>query len=198
MTLKNVIGVVVILVIALLIFSYIVNPTVRYKITNVFSEVKSDIGSNIKEIPSTKKVEIPIIKGISCEEKAKELFPENITVKYRFLEDISPSSDYTGQYGKWKDGSSFSGNSHEFIFLREGKNKGENINYYYMTYPDRAFFRYYKKIINEEGIVLGSNEFTVNFVLKPIPNSKRKLDGVYTLEDCEIIEYEFVSCNWVE
>ena len=103
MTLKNIIEGVVILVIALLIFSYIVDPTVKYKIKNAFSEVKSDIKSNIKEVHTTKE--------ISCEEKAKELFPENITVKYRFLEDISPSSDYTGQYGTWKDGSSFSGNS---------------------------------------------------------------------------------------
>ncbi|PIN78918.1 hypothetical protein COV14_01645 [Candidatus Woesearchaeota archaeon CG10_big_fil_rev_8_21_14_0_10_33_12] len=213
MTLKNIIEGVIILVIALLIFSYIVDPTIKSKIKNTFLGVKSDIESNIQEIPTYNEIKTSLNEGKSCEEKAKELFPENITVI------VSEGKVYYLKGGNkynlgstWKDNSSFYSGS---IYLRKGIYEGENINYYYLTNLgafdfitiENDLFTYNKKIINEDGIVLGNNEFKVIFVLKPILNSRREEYyyngwgnpmGINIVEDCEIIEYKFVSCNWVE
>lgn len=131
----------------------------------------------------------------TCVEKAKELIPENFTIY-----------DHGGgkiQYPSWKDRVEIRG-AREIIFV-PGDEEGQNINY---RYPEDFFSKepsslsYSKKIIASDGTIIGTRSFNVKLILKPIPHT----ENVYMISEVvkypnqvfEVVESEFVSCNWVE
>lgn len=79
---KTLIKWVVAMVLAMLVFSYIVNPTTLYQVKDFFSEVKSKIASTAQKIPTQTE--------LSYEEKAKELCIERVKEDYRTQKIKSP------------------------------------------------------------------------------------------------------------
>lgn len=145
MSLKHIIESVIILVIALFIFSYIFNPFVKYETKQYFSDIKNKLSSNIEKIPTSEKIE--------CEEKAKELVP-----KYLILPRMTT----------WKDNTTMNKNIEG---LRKGSKEGENINYIYLE----GNSSYNKKIISKDGKVLGTRRFAIRPTLKEYDTSHVKV-----------------------
>lgn len=157
--LKSIITSVFILVIALFIFSYIFDPSVKYQTKNFLLDIK-------EKTLDTNKISIPLKLG--CGKKASELVP-------KYLIFIDPETKFVGHYpignseSHWANGevieTIFLENIREDIFyldeIRKGTKESENVNYFY----DRDF-KYNKKIISSNGEILGTRNFTVVPVLK--------------------------------
>ncbi len=137
MTFKYMIQTVIIMVIALLILSYIVDANTKYKVNKFFSEVKSKISSSVKENVE----KIPTSEKIECKEKAGELVP-----KYLVMPD--------GAYNFWYDNIRIGFND---VTLRKGSAVGENINKLYFE----GNLAYSKEIITNKGDILGTRSFIV-------------------------------------
>jgi len=220
MTLKNVIEGVVILLIALLIFSYIVDPTVRYKITNVLSEVKSDIKSNVEETP--KIIGIPITKETSCESFAKNLIPKEMVLSFNMWKGDSYDYDWDKKEWRLKDFniSNFiesnvisvsidwlDGKETEFLSssvtepLKFGWQKGQNTNYLYFSKPTwEEKIQYSNKLIDKEGNILGTFSFSLtDVILKPKGDVRievgRLNEKYFFYHNAEIINYSFNHCS---
>ena len=200
--LREIISGVVILVIALFIFSYIFDPMTRYQTNAFFSGISEKISSGIKGISQS-------VSGEKCSDFAKKLIPnylmlykEDIFVKY---EPCTHPFDYWCNYkdywsngswiltsdSSWNDGSKIvlfdaweADVVHEIDSLyyspfsveyNEGSGTGQNINYYYLNPIQigvKNGFGYSKKIIGSDGTVYGTRTFRMAPILKPIEGSE--------------------------
>ncbi len=135
MVFKYIIQTVIIMVIALLIFSYIVDSSTKYKVNQFFTNAKGKLSSSIKEniekIPTPEKTE--------CEEKASNLVPEYLVLPYNNF---------------WKDNTPMGLNNPS---IRKGSTIGENINKIYFD----GNLTYSKEIISRDGVILGTRTFLV-------------------------------------
>lgn len=69
----------------------------------------------------------------------------------------------------------------------KGKNVGENINYWYCLGGDLLYMS--DKIINKDGLVLGSNRFQIwHIVLEPTANK----------DVFKVVSYDFSACSKVD
>jgi len=151
--LKTIFIYVIVLVVAMLIFSAITDPSMKYKIKSAFSSVKGKLVSDINKIPTPEKT--------SCEKKAKELIPDYLVIS---------STGYTQVGNKFKDGlnirigrETWGGVEMEHMgAIIRGSSQGQNINHFYMV----KSIVYSKKIINEDGLVLGTRQFEFLPILK--------------------------------
>jgi len=72
MNINYIIESVVVLVIALFIFSYLFNPDVKYQTKEYISNLKDKLSSNVEKIPTPEK--------LNCKEKASELVPKILNI----------------------------------------------------------------------------------------------------------------------
>lgn len=192
MTFKYIIESVVVILIAMLIFSYFFNPLVKYQtnayISNIKNTLKSNVESGIEKIPTPEKKD--------CISRAKELVP-----KYFLFSDVGMTQ------GKhyWNDGleiEELPNKDHAGYAdvgarscFKAGTNSGENINYFYpISEEDKnelfhpmlskcpSSLSYSKKIISPEGVVLGYDSFVVNQIVfklreKQIETNEGEYDG---------------------
>ncbi|MBN2052380.1 hypothetical protein JW756_02655 [Candidatus Woesearchaeota archaeon] len=135
----------------------------------------------------------------SCEDWAKTLFPEQWVFKQDVTEDPKLTRAVLYLYqGVWKDKLTISGTSKTKIML--GSETGENIKYYYtkpiyVTSDQSQYgFSYYKKIIDEEGNVLGADYFKIRPVFKVLyDTSKDELNA-----DNNTVKTRYLSLLMVE
>lgn len=104
--------------------------------------------------------------GNSCEEKLPKYFL---------------SSDLTDGFGQ--------------SLIREGINKGENVNYYYLKSGEII---YSENVINEEGVMLGTTKIVYSPVLKLINISwKEELEKNYSVEGLDITGEQIIyKLSW--
>lgn len=164
MGVKNIISGVIMMVVALLIFSYLINSSIPYKIKNLFSDVESDVKTKVEEIPTPKK--------IACEEKAIELLPTYFFRRNYLHTTIDPYRyNPPKKYNYWNDGKLMFEPQpfmQDAFSIRVGDKEGENINYYYVD----GHIRYSNKIIDKNGYVLGTTSFLLlDLILKPHKNN---------------------------
>lgn len=142
---------VIILVLALMIFSYITDPISRQPILEFFLDLKGKVKSNLDTIPTQQKN--------FCEENARKLLPD-----YLYLHNESydlpmnlheiPKDYVTPVINQWLDGEIIGKLSTSSV--RNGVEVGENTNSIYYS----GALHYVKKIIGKEGMILGYNNFT--------------------------------------
>jgi len=140
------------LLIVFMIFSYFVSPYSEYKINKAIYKIKEGITSNIEPVIES----VPTPSKNECEDLAKKLIPNYIIIR-----PGTPENYGTYFYdNKWKDNTDFEENN-DYAWIREGSNKGEIINYYYLN-EAQGFnkFIYSKKIVSGEGEILGTRTFT--------------------------------------
>lgn len=153
---------VIILVIAMTVFSYFFNPSVKYKISSLSSDIKEKASSTMEKVPTQSKT--------NCKEWAKDMTP-----KYWL-----GSGNYEDQeIMYWDDGSIIDylerGELPLKSCLRTGSGDGENINHLYYnpkslgslgTFGKCSSIVYSKQVISPSGEILGTNKFTINPILK--------------------------------
>lgn len=142
---------------------------------------------------------------ITCETRATQLIPKNLTLEERYNNsdewEIPMLNNNT-----WNDGNVIKYFDNYYgiiesrvssICFKRGANKGENIDFYYIkpcfSNSADSYLAYLKPVADSEGFVLGEREFSIEVALYPIKESRRE-----SLQDFEIIDYRFLSCNWVE
>ncbi len=161
---KQIVIWVIVLVLAMTIFSYFFSPSAEYKISSISSDIKEKVSSTIEKIPSESKT--------NCKEWAKDMTP-----KYW----LSSNSYEDQEVMHWRDGSIIDYSEYGEITLRSclrvGSLEGENINYLYYNEKSHGFMgtfgkcspiSYSKKAISESGEVLGTNNFTINPIFKEV------------------------------
>ena len=144
---KQIIVWVIVLVVAMYIFSYISNPRTKMKATVLFENVNTKVKQMSANIPNT--TEYKAAEKIDyCIDQAEKLIPDYLVVTNR--------QDNRFEYinFEWKDGSELKLYT-PYFFPSKGSHQGQNINLYY---PYQTF-EYSKKIINESGDVLGTRRF---------------------------------------
>jgi len=130
----------------------------------------------------------------NCENVIRQLIPKYFLV----LEEEMNYKDGVVNY--WKDGTPFKGLISENC-LRQGSEKGENINYFY-TNPIEvdmylpvpaciAYPGYYKKIISDNGEVLRE----VNIDLLLILKESDVKSNIENYKNYEIVDYKIIRCN---
>ena len=96
---------------------------------------------------------------------------------------------------KWNDGSTMMGAS--FNSFYRGSREGQNINFYYSFME----LSYSKRIINDDGRFVDTRTFAIKPVVKPIEGTKTTYVDKYGLKremkKFEIVDPNFVECNWV-
>lgn len=135
----------------------------------------------------------------SCEAKAEKLVPDRVSLWY-WEHNGEPWSMSSGF--KWLDGT----NSQDALLIdyKLGSKTGESVNYYYPYVPPilDEHVGYSKQVVNGEGIILGTNNFKVDLILKPIPNTQTKMEehaqSYKVFQDFEVVEVKFISCNFIE
>jgi|GEM_PF-5353993 len=146
---------------------------------------------------SPKKEMFPLNKEIrktECEEWAQKLIPSKIEG------GISLTLGNNWLYNFllfWNDGTSVETTLGD-IRYEHSEEVGRNVNYFYPHYHESSDkesqdFHYSKLIVNDEGYVLGSFDFTVGFVLKPV--KIEKIEYSYSKVYLEVIEAKISSCN---
>tara|TARA_Y100000310_G_C20703719_1_gene832585 strand:- start:8836 stop:9549 length:714 start_codon:yes stop_codon:yes gene_type:complete len=130
--------------------------------------------------------------GVSeeCEAQAKKLFPKDIVLYY---DDIR-GFDHVNSF-EWADGtvgyrsSAFSATVYGCLLYT---GKGENRNYCHTepVFEAPGHFKYSKQVTNEEGIILGYNEFTVQFIVDTSKTTNKRGAN-------PIVDYNLKSCKWV-
>ena len=148
-------------------------------------------------------------EALLCKELALELIPDNFTLRHAGVCMSSSELSWTFSCYEdfyWNDGSEMllSGSAWGLCSssgFAQGSKEGQNINYYYSCQDSfgsaPSSLKYAKKIISEEGIVLGERAFVISPTLKAIPNTTREDYGWANKMDFEIVDYNFVSCRWV-
>ncbi|MCX6741962.1 MAG: hypothetical protein NTX24_02180 [Candidatus Pacearchaeota archaeon] len=146
---------VIILVLAMTIFSYVFNPFIRYQVNGFILETGNKVSSLTSQMKPT---------NFGCEDKAKQLIP-----KYWFSSD-NPKEQ---ELNYWTDGTrieTYFGFDTLESCLRIGTQKGENIDYRYYSpnnfYPLCEEITYSKQVISQEGNIKGYINFTINPVFK--------------------------------
>ncbi|MBI2659173.1 hypothetical protein HYX05_03705 [Candidatus Woesearchaeota archaeon] len=142
MNVKHVIESIIVLVIALLIFSYVVDSSTKYKVNKFFSDIQNEFSSNIEKIPTPVK--------INCKDKASELVPPYL---------ILPNDNNNF----WKDETTIGINNPN---VRKGSGVGENINKLYFD----GNLTYSKEIISKDGAILGTRSFIVHPTIEKYEN----------------------------
>ena len=142
------------------IFSYLFNPLVRFQINGFISKLGEKSSSVVSNIPTSE-------KG-SCKQNADKLVP-----KY-WLGSNNPEEQeknyWTDSKGIWDYGD-YLFNSY-FSFekcLRKGANTGENVNNLYYTEDEEIGMdmaicpkiSYSKQIMNSQGVIQGTTNFTL-------------------------------------
>lgn len=131
----------------------------------------------------------------ACQEKAKGLIPKKLT-----MQQYVTWNDWKVRTKEWNDGTEIKYS----MSFRNGANPGENVNY---LYPLNLFdygdpLSYSKEMIAEDGTILGENHFAIEPILKPMEETFREErnswgEVVWKVRDYEIVEYDFVVCNWI-
>lgn len=137
----------------------------------------------------------------TCEDKAKKLIPA--TFKLSLASNHDPdSAGWSLESGiNWSDGTliDYKGD----IEFRKGRRAGENTNYWYTinNQNEKLFgeggLKYSKKAMSAEGIA-GENEFIIKPVLKPGNIFEPTMPSERYQSAFTIIDYGFVSCEWIE
>ncbi|MCF7799090.1 hypothetical protein K9M74_04240 [Candidatus Woesearchaeota archaeon] len=136
-----------------------------------------------------------------CDSKASQLVPDEVTLFYS-------GNNWYFKDSKWSDGSSV-----KFADLKyyQGSKDGQNVNYFYpVAYnsvresmngvPDN-YVSYSKRIVSDDGVILGSNYFNAYLVLKPLDSTKRSGDssGVELyVQVFEVVDFKISDCSWIE
>ena len=127
----------------------------------------------------------------SCEEKAAQLIPHNVTMRK------DGSTGWMMEQNNWSDGL---GVGHITQQYNVGGQPGQNVNFYYGGTGNPMTYR--KKIVDGDGTILGERAFNIYPVLRPINDTynERKLESGYFISTqlFEIMEYKFSKCDWVE
>ncbi len=142
------------------------------------------------------------VKEISpaCKQKVEGLIPDKMRlhrVDCLTYGDVWNVIDFA-----WKDGTLNPLTTIMLIEYKKGSKKGENINLYYPShlYKDGSL-TYSKRVVDEQGNILGDNNFKVKLILKPIPDSESTYQATPTVVcdtlDFEIMDYEITSCNLI-
>lgn len=152
---KNVIIAVLVLVVALLIYGYLVDPVAKFQIQESVSNIKTNLFNGVDNIPS--------LKENSCKEAIDDLIPNVLILS---LNKGTQINNY------WSDGSFIEKDGKycwdkEFTLndFRKGFEDGENINYYYYNDVD-CNITFSKQIVDEEGNILGTKKFDIRPVIK--------------------------------
>ena len=191
---------IIVSVIALLIVSFIVEPSTRQEIRNFFSDAVKSVEKGIQKIPTS--------DGKSCEEWAKD---EIIPSKAQIIQAQSENAKmFDGSYlgGKIAVFGGYCGVTYSKTpLVRKGSNSGENVNNYYLQSGlfHEDFLEYGKQIISEDGLIKGSDYVKYKYVLKCQENGKICLqqsgghdpDMEYLVRDCEVVEKIVLECKKV-
>lgn len=143
----------------------------------------------------------------TCEQKASKLVPENLTlyfdVTYKLIKEDN----------NWNDGQIIVDSLDEeySVGFLPGESSGQNVNYYYLEpasfLVSQPGLTYSQRIISNEGDILGTNSFRIVPVLDLLDETHFMFSGLpkyyyfggetdaYLFD---IVDYEIVSCNWVE
>lgn len=142
--------------------------------------------SDVKKAPS--------ILTTPCEAKALELIPS----EFGMVEIGEWKFDNTN---RWKDGTEIFGIGFHSAEYKKGVKEGENINYYYfrIVFHDLETdpLTYRKQVLDKDGTILGYNEFKIEPVLEPIPETLTKKFGDFTHQRFRVVDPNFISCKWV-
>lgn len=136
----------------------------------------------------------------TCEDKAKKLIP--VSFKLSLASNHDPdSTGWSMEDTNWTDDTpiDYKGD----IEFRKGRRTGENINYWYTinNQNEKLFgeggLKYSKKAMSADGIA-GENEFIIKPILKPGNIFEPTMPSERYRSTFTIIDYGFVSCEWIE
>jgi len=159
----------------------------------------------------------PSANSNNCDEFAKSMIPQKITF---FVSSTLPPS-ITDNYdssaldlgkNKWNDGTSITSNT----YFVKGNSVGENTNYFYsynyvtvmpVLVKTNGTIRYTKRVITDNGDILGDTTFGINVVLKPIPNEVYRWQADCFGNTCysnlleinfSIVSYKIMDCTYIK
>lgn len=126
-----------------------------------------------------------------CKEKARTIFPTRIAL-YSPASIVSFNWQEGTQY--WQDGEFHRKGDTKYYYPRGhyvylGSKEGQNSYYYYMR--DNEWITYSKKVVDNEGVIIGYNVFEVQFIL----DSRDEVIGEGLM--LKVVGDEFKSCKWV-
>ena len=184
---------IILILLAVVIITYTVEPSSKFNIRNY--------------IPTQSKTDSSFKADLSeCEAWASKLIPQAITLYTR-------NDKWHIKKLIWNDNNSFNniGNIHSIYFVKGYKNN-QNINYLYSSkfVTGSDSFPYSETVINEEGVILGKNTFSVKLTVKPIPGSEGKIyyrdypewqttdKEMVDSKEFEVVDYEISNCNLIK
>jgi hypothetical protein len=137
----------------------------------------------------------------TCEDKAKKLFPEIISLSIPSSYNPNSSGWRLNNDSRWKDGVLIELKGDIEFF--KGRSANENINYWYTkniqneNLYGKGGLKYSKDAISQLGFV-GKNIFIIKPILKPIQIVNPTQPFAPYRGTFEIFEPGFINCSWVE
>ncbi|MEA3378727.1 MAG: hypothetical protein U9Q69_03735 [Nanoarchaeota archaeon] len=143
-----------------------------------------------------------IIIGEDCHELARQIIPETMTLS--ISNAITPEAYRITD--RWKDGKLISETTPNFdsIYFIDGSEEGHNPNYYYFmvllgedskTNPEDVYLKYENNVTDENGKIIGKNQFYIRPILKRVGSNKFKIMK-YNFADFNPETYTGQGCIW--